>query len=143
MKDVVNSANFDMCSGLAVIVNAAWIGIQTEAAARSTDDCGDPDAFVVIDALFCIGFTTELIFRLIADGKFFLSKPGWSWNAFDLLLVLFQITEWFISRLVSSCGGQSANFSFMRILRILRLIRVIRLVRIIRLIGELKTIVAS
>merc|ERR1719453_1495767 len=81
--------------------------------------------------------------RVLSDGRSFLTRDGWYWNAFDLALVILQIIEEFVSRLVDNHCGQSANFSFMRILRILRLIRVVRLIRIVRLIGELKTIVAS
>merc|ERR1719359_1096393 len=126
-------------------MNAVWIGLQTDWSATASADDTTPGYFPVIDTLFCLLFTSELVIRIVAEGKVFFSKrsPNWKWNIFDTVLVALQILEEFMARLIDEKDGQSAKFSYMRILRLLRLIRVMRLVRIVRLVSELKTIISS
>jgi len=99
-----------------------------------------PPALQVLDSLFCIVFTTELIMRLAAHRQYFFTMNGWKWNWLDFILVMLQLLEE-IASIIGSTGG--ANLSFLRVLRILRLLRAIRLARVLRLVRQLRTLVCS
>jgi len=143
---LVNSAYFDYCTGLLILLNAASIGVQADYMARNVTS-EVPATFRGLELSFCAAFTVELLLRIYVYKKHFFSNPDWVWNIFDCLLVLLQLVEEFMSffalHQTTSSGKVATDLSIMRILRILRLIRIIRLVRILRLIGELRTIVAS
>lgn len=144
---IVNSVGFDISTGALIAVNALWIGIQTDIMAQRGKDKAIPDYFRVTDSLFAVLFSLELCLRLYVSRWGFFTEKGRMWNLFDTLLVAAQLTEeamaWDDVIRGNTTGGNSTNFSFMRILRVLRFIRVLRLVRIVRLIGELRTIVCS
>jgi len=141
IRGVVQTTQFDAASGVLVLLNACTIGFQTDITARSVSDV-TPQAFSVIDAVFCVLFTLEIAMRVVAFGTQFFVGPGWLWNWFDCSLVGLQLVEEIGSLMVAN-ASIGFNFSFMRVLRILRLVRIARVVRILRLIRELRTIVSS
>eukprot|EP00930_Biecheleria_cincta_P033964 TRINITY_DN23503_c0_g2_i1.p1 TRINITY_DN23503_c0_g2~~TRINITY_DN23503_c0_g2_i1.p1 ORF type:complete len:807 (+),score=149.26 TRINITY_DN23503_c0_g2_i1:27-2447(+) len=141
MDRLVQSAFFDYLSGSLVILNAIAIGMQTDYMANYLTDIL-PNGYVIVNSLFCALFTSELVCRIIAEGRKFVIGPSWRWNLFDFVLVALQLADEILIH-VSSDMESGFNFSFLRILRILRLVRIIRIIRILRLIGELRAIVSS
>merc|ERR1712100_887186 len=92
----------------------------------------------IIDLLFCLLFSGELVLRIIAYGREFFSigNAEWKWNWFDFVLVANMLLDEIISMIafggISLSGErQGMNFSFLRILRILRLVKVLRVVRVL------------
>eukprot|EP00931_Biecheleriopsis_adriatica_P049564 TRINITY_DN2867_c0_g1_i3.p1 TRINITY_DN2867_c0_g1~~TRINITY_DN2867_c0_g1_i3.p1 ORF type:complete len:756 (+),score=137.94 TRINITY_DN2867_c0_g1_i3:28-2295(+) len=141
---VVQSATFDYASGSLVILNAIFIGLQTDYMAMQVTDILPPE-YSAINSAFCIVFTMELCLRIFAEGSIFLTGPSWRWNIFDFGLVGLQLVDEVLTLAAGPAGesDSSLNFSFLRVLRILRLVRIMRIIRILRLIGELRAIVSS
>lgn len=139
-NEFVGSASFDYLSGALVLGNAVVIGVQTDHMAQTTNEL-PPIHFRIMDSIFCVLFTSELLCRFVASGWSLFSRANWKWSTFDCLLVGLQIVDEIVS--YATTGSSGLNFSFMRVLRILRLIRVLRIIRILRLIGELRAIVSS
>eukprot|EP00747_Dinoflagellata_sp_TGD_P186494 gnl/TRDRNA2_/TRDRNA2_43537_c0_seq1.p1 gnl/TRDRNA2_/TRDRNA2_43537_c0~~gnl/TRDRNA2_/TRDRNA2_43537_c0_seq1.p1 ORF type:complete len:637 (-),score=144.65 gnl/TRDRNA2_/TRDRNA2_43537_c0_seq1:87-1997(-) len=146
-EDVMN-----MIMVSAIVVNAVVIGLQTEWMCKNLS-LKIPTAYVVLEILFCVIFTCELIYKIKKLGMyFFTSEQDVKWNIFEVLLV---ICQWFdvIGMFVTIDNFESkseatnkagvGNYSFMRLLRIVRLLRVLRMVRLLRFVQELNTIVSS
>eukprot|EP00929_Paragymnodinium_shiwhaense_P105053 TRINITY_DN6993_c0_g1_i2.p1 TRINITY_DN6993_c0_g1~~TRINITY_DN6993_c0_g1_i2.p1 ORF type:complete len:794 (+),score=185.35 TRINITY_DN6993_c0_g1_i2:130-2511(+) len=154
MASMIINSKFDYCSAFFIVCNAILTGIQTENAARNPGRPA-PTEFRILDTLFCVIFTIELLLKIFVYRKGFYKLPEWKWNIFDTILVAMQIAEELLALIASASGmsmqseGESGeestnvNFSFMRVMRILRLVRIVRLFRVLRIIGELRTIVAS
>jgi len=144
MEALLYSSLFDSISASLVVLNSIFIGLQTDHMARHVIS-ETPQVFRIVDTVFCVLFTLELLLRLTVTRLSFFYGSGWKWNIFDLGLVSTQLLDEILS--YASQGQESAmggyNFSFMRVLRILRLIRIMRIIRILRLIGELRAIVSS
>jgi len=145
MIKVVRSPSFDAFFGMLIVLNSITIGFQTDHMAREVTEVV-PTAYMVMDKLFCILFTLELVFRVIALRGEFFNASGYLWGVFDICVIGLQLVEEIILLAAppsqdSSAGG--TNMSFMRVLRILRLIRVLRIIRIIRFMDELRTLVIS
>lgn len=143
LDSLVQHPAFGAVAGVAIFLNSAFIGIQTEYASRNVDD-PSPRIFQLCDWFFCIVFSLELCVRILAARwRFFCSATKW-WNMFDLLLVVMQIFDLSLQAMSLSQDSSSAaggGYSSMRILRVLRLVRIVRLVRVLRLIGELRMMV--
>jgi len=134
---IVNHGAFDVIVAITILLNGVLVGSQTDYMARTTT-LTIPVAFKVLDYCFCGWFTVELCLRIYAyRSRFFSQETGVGWNVFDLVIVILQISEIFMTALAMGSG-----FSF-TLLRSLRLVRVLRLARTLRLIGELRTIVSS
>jgi len=142
---LVDSAFFDYLSGSLVILNAVFIGLQTDYQAANVTDVL-PEGYNWANTVFCLLFTVELLIRILAYGRNFIAGSQWRWNVFDTILVSTQLADEILTH-SAAMGATSMesgfNFSFLRILRILRLVRIIRIIRILRLIGELRAIVSS
>merc|ERR1712232_892241 len=103
----------------------------------------DPVIFQVLECIFCAVFLIEVLLRMFAFSvDFFCDADSWTWNAYDLILVVTQITELVMVMFQSERQDQSAIVS-MRFLRLLRLTRVARLGRILRLVPELRLLMVS
>eukprot|EP00405_Crypthecodinium_cohnii_P024757 CAMPEP_0206498142 /NCGR_PEP_ID=MMETSP0324_2-20121206/50750_1 /ASSEMBLY_ACC=CAM_ASM_000836 /TAXON_ID=2866 /ORGANISM="Crypthecodinium cohnii, Strain Seligo" /LENGTH=720 /DNA_ID=CAMNT_0053984137 /DNA_START=116 /DNA_END=2278 /DNA_ORIENTATION=- len=145
----VRGPDFDYLSGLAVVINAITMGAQTDWQARTLEDDTSP-GFRGLEIFFCFFFTTELLLRLFAYGRAFLTPPDILWNLFDTTLVVMQVSEFILDITAAVIGQEAAtktqaasSFNIMRILRVLRLIRVMRLMRVLRLITELRALISS
>lgn len=140
----VDSEMFDFIMGFILIINAAYIGFETDYRAKNIGRKeSSPAAFQVIGICFCVVFTAELILRMATYGfcKFF-TMAGWGWSWFDTFIVAFTIVDevsQVIEMLVEqdSPGSSSGAMSNMSILRMLRLARIGRLVRLIHLVPAL------
>eukprot|EP00927_Polykrikos_kofoidii_P049185 TRINITY_DN43294_c0_g1_i1.p1 TRINITY_DN43294_c0_g1~~TRINITY_DN43294_c0_g1_i1.p1 ORF type:complete len:841 (+),score=116.82 TRINITY_DN43294_c0_g1_i1:103-2523(+) len=144
LDEFVKSSTFDNLAGMAILLNAGVIGVQTDYNAIYMTDTPTV-TFRVLEYLFCCWFTSELLLRLkVFGGAFF--KPcseGWLWNYFDTFIVIAQLLEMAVEALSSSGNFDMGNFRLLRMLRVLRLVRILRVVRVLHLISELRAIMSS
>jgi len=136
---IVHSTWFDVLSGLAIFVNALFIGLVTQV--NSSELRSEPSHGIrVMECLFCAFFTIELLIRLEAwRGRYFVAM-GWNWGSFEIALVVLQLSEEFF--FLVKIGVQT-DMTVMRTLRALRLTRILRVLRLIRFVDELRTMVGS
>eukprot|EP00929_Paragymnodinium_shiwhaense_P071546 TRINITY_DN36360_c1_g3_i3.p1 TRINITY_DN36360_c1_g3~~TRINITY_DN36360_c1_g3_i3.p1 ORF type:complete len:595 (+),score=101.16 TRINITY_DN36360_c1_g3_i3:195-1979(+) len=142
----IQSPIWDVSVSILLLLNAAFLGIQTDQAARLACESAPGPA----EYCFCIAFTLELLSRMRVNGAFFFSlgNPDWHWNIFDAFVVFSQIFDLMLGLAdnMEHMEGMQ-DIKSLRVVRVLRLVRVIRLVRVLHLIGELRsmvnTIVAS
>lgn len=130
---------FDWVVCVAIILNAASLGVQTNFMANSSSP-EVPIEFLRLETFFCVVFALELCLRLFTFKKLFFTMPGFHWNVFDFIVVILQVTEEVLAAFQSDAD---LNFSFARVVRLMRLVRVIRIARILRLIHELRVLVVS
>lgn len=110
---------FELVLGLFLLVNGALIGIQT-----SVSEEGENIVVFVMEHIFTIVFTLELIVRLLADGWIWLTE---GMNFFDFLLIVLTgiLPMWVLGPL----GIKSNEMRMVQILRVLRLVKLVRMVR--------------
>lgn len=141
---LVNRLWFDSASMAAIALNVIWIGIDTMY--NKEDLLVNADAaFIVIENIFCVVFTAELLIRIGA-----MKQPCSVFKdpsaMFDIILVLFMITEtWILFLIMLFSGAQIQLFdpSVIRMLRLLRLSRVARIVRILRKLPEIMILIKA
>jgi hypothetical protein len=109
----------------------------------SNIDAELPLEFRSLEILFTIVFALELLLRVAAEGRYFLSfavnHHNVKMNIFDSVIVLSAIVEEF-SRLLSE---EIPDVSAIRLLRFFRLVRVIRIIRVMRFFRDLRVMVAG
>merc|ERR1712032_993637 len=93
--DVPNNALadcFDLTITTFILLNAIFIGVQTDYMARNSHDVV-PEVFRVCEMFFCAVFVAEISVRISQQRRAFLVSQGWRWNVFDLTLVVLQVVE--------------------------------------------------
>lgn len=129
---------FDYASATIVILNAAWIGHQTDFVARSWA-AEKPAYFDLGDGAFCLLAVIEVAIRLMADGCSFFYGEGWRWNWFDTVLASSQVTDISITIFAPSAGHNS----LLKLLRVCKLVRIARIARIAAAFPELHVLISS
>lgn len=130
-----------------IVVNALWIGIDTDwnhSNLKKHKDDKAPLAPVstIIENLFCIYFTFEVVVRFLAfRRKIFCFRDGWF--IFDSILVFCMVMETWVMAIVEAVGGGggSSALSNFSALRLLRLLRLTRMARIMQAVPELMMLV--
>jgi len=135
---IVNSPRFTLVVTLLILVNTAYIGIETD----HNRDTGET-IWLLCDAIFATLFTLELLLRMLGRSlwRTYLRDP---WNIFDIFLVCFALIDLSLeiaSRLMSSDG--TGGLSQLTILRVGRILRLVRIVRLLRFFKELWLIVSG
>lgn len=138
LKSIVTSRRFEMSVAGLILSNACFIGIQTDWGMKNIGDT-QPGPFRVVDVIFMVGFSVELILRVAAEKTKFISPKNQNinWNVFDSLLV---VSSWIEEILAASSTG-GIDMSAMQMLRITRLIRVLRVIRVMRVFTDLRKMV--
>ncbi|CAD7937316.1 unnamed protein product [Amoebophrya sp. A120] len=132
---IAADSRFDNFTLFVIVLNAAWIGVDTEI--NTAPDISRYDtASVMIENLFCYYFTIEVIVRFNAF-KYACNCIKDFWFRFDAFLVSLMIVETWLMPLI----GGGGNLSTLAILRLLRLARLTRMVRIMRSVPELLTLI--
>jgi hypothetical protein len=135
----VRDGSLDAWFICAVLLNAVWIGIQTEYRSWYIGEVV-PEWSRYVDLSFCLVFSYEVVIRLcVLRGRFF--KVDVMWNIFDIVIVLMQWLDWAVETFGSSAGDGVTQSSALRILRLARIARALRFVRLINLMVELKALV--
>eukprot|EP00929_Paragymnodinium_shiwhaense_P000565 TRINITY_DN100810_c0_g1_i1.p1 TRINITY_DN100810_c0_g1~~TRINITY_DN100810_c0_g1_i1.p1 ORF type:complete len:750 (-),score=171.96 TRINITY_DN100810_c0_g1_i1:106-2355(-) len=155
LAKLVRSHFFECCTMLLVFGNAIVVGMQVDFTAQHLDE-KMPMHFRIVDLVFCVLFTLELLLRLVAHGTSFFTTFGWAWNWFDLVLVVIQLVEETLLAMAITerddlggskdnapeAGGEVLSSSLMRVIRLLRAVRVIRVLRVLRVAEDLQLLMS-
>mmetsp|Transcript_102133 Transcript_102133/g.324506 ORF Transcript_102133/g.324506 Transcript_102133/m.324506 type:complete len:691 (-) Transcript_102133:77-2149(-) len=130
-----------VCS-LAILANALYMGIyaqmQLQALIHHTPK--PSEYWEHAETGFCVFFMLELLLRLLAEGKNFLSKEDAPWNLFDTFLVILSAVDIILTQFDALTA---LNFTFARTLRIFRFARILRIVRVMRFFYSFRLMVYS
>lgn len=140
----VNGKPFEMICAMVIIFNAALSCSAINREVELLDP--QPSAFMaVMENLFVIFYTTELILKLCVHRCFYFCNQDMRWNIFDAVLVAFSLFDIMITHIVlaAESDGGGGNFTFMRTLRILKMARVLRGLRVMRFFLELRLMLNS
>lgn len=150
LQNCVYSTGYEMYSAVLILVNAIFVGWQTEHLAQTvnTDDQGfERTFFYVAQIMFFVAFFLDLVMRWLADGfLFFICSEEMSWNLLDIFVVAIGCMEVVTETLVlagSETGALMTNFSVVRMIRVLRVVRIARVIRVLKAFRELRLMVAS
>jgi len=140
IRAVVSSDKFDFLMCFLIVLNAAFLGFQADAAARRPSQ-EEPEGMRLAGSLFCWIFVCELMARLLGFGSaFFLGEERW-WNLFDFVIVACSTAEEIIT--VIARAEIPMNTAVLRLMRILKFARIIRIVRILKFFRELRIMMLS
>lgn len=134
---IIGSTKFDTVTASLIMMNAMFIGVQTDWAVRNVGDT-QPFVFRLFELFFTAMFTVELVLRIIAQGGYFFSSKNEDkrWNMFDTTVVCAALTEEVIA-----IAGPTLGLSQVRILRVLRLVRIVRVIRVMQFFRDLRVMV--
>mmetsp|Transcript_133492 Transcript_133492/g.297793 ORF Transcript_133492/g.297793 Transcript_133492/m.297793 type:complete len:609 (-) Transcript_133492:24-1850(-) len=135
---IVFSRSFEVTSSTIMLLNAIWMGVQTDYLAKHWDE-EQPAIMNYIDVVFCGAFVLELLCRIAAQRCSFFFGDGWQWNVFDFSVVALQLSEAVASALLE----RNSNASNLRLLRLLRMVRAARVARILHLVPQLRMLLVS
>jgi hypothetical protein len=124
-KRLMTHPKFDVLVASTIAINSMCLGVQT--------DYPDWPSWQILEAIFCLLFSMELIVRIIALRCRFFQQIG---GLFDGLLVGFSIVDLIVSNV--AMGGKDTLM-----LRILRLSRIARILRLIKLYQPLYLLIES
>lgn len=120
-----------------VVVNALWIGVDTEWNHKNQADADGKTPLepfsIIVENAFCAYFFVEVTIRFLAfRNKLLFWKD--KWFLFDGVLVFAMVLETWVLEIVlyftkGEGGDFFSNFSALRLLRLLRLTRISRLMR--------------
>lgn len=133
-QQIARSYAFEYTTGLCIILNAVWIGVDTDLNDAATLADAEP-MFVIVENLFCIYFFAEWLVRFLA---FKLKMKGLRdhWFLFDTGLVVCMILETWILSIIAAIVG-TADLPSLAVFRVLRLTRMTRMVRLVKFFPEL------
>lgn len=146
---IVSSKWFERVVAVAILLNAVYIGVQTEYMAVN-ELASAPLAFQVTELVFLAVFTTEISLKLFVHrcGFFACRTPTGArndqvyWNILDCLIIGLQVIETILSPLNEDSTAFN-GLSVIRILRLLRLVRIVRIVKVMRFVADLRMIIYS
>jgi len=82
----------------------------------------------------------ELILRVGIDGvSRYFCGIDWRWNVFDLILVIVTLYD----QAANLIDVESANLSFLRVMRLLKMLRLLRMIRLLHMFKELRLMLSS
>lgn len=122
------SPQFNMFVGVAIIMNAILIGLETEYGEES---------FKVCEYVFCAFFVMELGLRMHSESpQSYIRDP---WNLFDFTLVSLSVVDILMTIRRASAGGTRTHTSF-SVFRTFRMLRILRTLRLFHMFRELQVI---
>lgn len=126
-RNVVEGRVFKAFVLLMILSNALFIGVSTHITMATTieeynrhpGEVGDvtyllPQWITTVDMFFTLFFLFEIMARLVALEREFVTGYDWTWNIFDAILVATSIADVVLSAIY-------LNLSFVRVLRVVRL----------------------
>jgi len=152
------SVKYEWASGTLIIVNALFMGLQTEIMAqKAREDAqlglklppAEPLSLMICAALFTAFFTFDLVIRWIGEGLFGFFQGGeLGWCIFDIIIVGLSIVDSVFGFVTWSAekADEDNPLGSISVLRVLRVARVVKLARVIRLMSffrELRLMVYS
>eukprot|EP00927_Polykrikos_kofoidii_P075892 TRINITY_DN7241_c0_g1_i5.p1 TRINITY_DN7241_c0_g1~~TRINITY_DN7241_c0_g1_i5.p1 ORF type:complete len:541 (+),score=69.31 TRINITY_DN7241_c0_g1_i5:86-1708(+) len=143
---VARNAIFKNATLFVIILNTAWIAIDTDCNTAESLTDADP-IFQIAAHLFCSLFTFELFVRFMSfERKCNALRDGWF--LFDGFLVVTMVWETWVVPLVTIMLGSNdqhglSKSSMLRSLRLLRIARSGRVVRVLRAFPEMMILVSA
>ena len=123
-----------------IALNSLMMGIQADWMVTHVGQQA-PVVFDVLEYIFAVIFTWELVMRIFVYNIAFFRMPDWKWNIFDSIVVFLQVFD--IITTLAVGGNNGGNLNFMRLVRLMRLLRILRLMRVLRFVQELRSMVMS
>mmetsp|Transcript_3276 Transcript_3276/g.8624 ORF Transcript_3276/g.8624 Transcript_3276/m.8624 type:complete len:787 (+) Transcript_3276:136-2496(+) len=127
--NILNSRTFQLAVGALVLLNAIFIGVDTDVNRPDIDPPGEPVriTLAVLDNLFCVVWVAEMCLRMYyLRCRYFKDY----FNLLDFALVCLGVFQTWIYPLLGSTGLKSHGLkSLMMILRILKLTRLIKIMK--------------
>mmetsp|Transcript_72368 Transcript_72368/g.192930 ORF Transcript_72368/g.192930 Transcript_72368/m.192930 type:complete len:453 (-) Transcript_72368:97-1455(-) len=141
----VDKPRFQLIIGLIIILNALFIGLETDLGSRDPE-ISQRVVWYVFENIFCLIFFIELMLRFYYHQLQYFAS---AWNCLDFALVMLAVADTWMLPLVMPSGPNLRAVSTLRVVRILRLVRLIRLLRMFKelwlivngLIESMKTLV--
>eukprot|EP00928_Gymnodinium_smaydae_P027555 TRINITY_DN21280_c0_g1_i5.p1 TRINITY_DN21280_c0_g1~~TRINITY_DN21280_c0_g1_i5.p1 ORF type:complete len:642 (-),score=90.00 TRINITY_DN21280_c0_g1_i5:214-1986(-) len=135
---LLHLAWFDQLIATFIIISAITIGLQGDHSVRQPH-APMPFSYEVVDTTTTIIFAVELMFRVIAEGKYFVScgNRHLRWNALDTFLVVSSIFDEMAKLMLAGV----VDIGVVRIVRFCRMVRVIRIIRVMRFFQDLRVMV--
>eukprot|EP00929_Paragymnodinium_shiwhaense_P089468 TRINITY_DN49616_c0_g1_i1.p1 TRINITY_DN49616_c0_g1~~TRINITY_DN49616_c0_g1_i1.p1 ORF type:complete len:639 (-),score=178.81 TRINITY_DN49616_c0_g1_i1:139-2055(-) len=156
MERLTSNRLYEWFSAGLIFFNTLWICFVTEyqalasykrANAATQDSAHDEDSFfLVVNVLFVLLFTGEMLPRWMAEGVWdFFRGDEACWNFLDAFVVGFSwidiIFELFVA--TDERDGVFTNVSALRLLRIVRIVRIAKVIRVMRFFRELRMMIFS
>lgn len=132
----VQSVYFSLLSLTVILLNTIYITIWADYELSTPGTEVHPDQAVewAFSAFYCL----ELAAKLSVHRFYFFLNEDWSWNTFDLILVLLVLVENLVSAVSATDPTGAVNIMFIRVLRLFKLARVFRIMRTFRFFTELR-----
>jgi hypothetical protein len=133
---LVKSYRFNLFFTVLIVLNAAYIGVETD-----QEETNPGDFWFIAELVFLSLFSVELFLRLFGL-KWLFWRDGW--NIFDFCLVTVAIVDAFVLGLVQAQGDSGDNtMQVLTTFRVVRLLRLARIFRLLRFFKELWLIVSG
>ena len=119
---LVSNPRFDHFVLLLIVTSSVCLALESP---RTANNVALMDALRVLDVIFTILFTLEVVFKSVAWGFVAGQKPYLvnNWNRLDFFVVL---TSWV--NLIFTWSGMGGEFGYVRALRMLRCLRPLRMI---------------
>eukprot|EP00931_Biecheleriopsis_adriatica_P117257 TRINITY_DN92794_c0_g1_i1.p1 TRINITY_DN92794_c0_g1~~TRINITY_DN92794_c0_g1_i1.p1 ORF type:complete len:669 (+),score=115.46 TRINITY_DN92794_c0_g1_i1:84-2090(+) len=133
---------FEYTTLVFIFVNAIWMAYDTDMNDATTLNDAKIE-FVIMENVFCVFFSMELLVRFLA-----FKKKRWfyrdSWFIFDSCLVFSMVLEtWVVSLIVAVTGADLEGSNVFVVFRLARLTRLARMARLLRALPELLIMVKA
>jgi len=147
----VRSHKFQLLFTLAIVLHAAFIGVQTQYAASYPGD-PSPLGLEAVAHVFTAVFSVELILRVLVYRCSFFYTREWHWNWFDAILVALSWVDTALDAAASAAAGTEAGqgegggpgmVRLLRFVRVTRLLRALRIIRVLRHVSGLRALVVT
>jgi voltage-gated sodium channel len=125
---------FDQICTLVIVLNAIATFFSTNWQVQNWDQ-KDSVFYKVVDVVFVIFYSTELVLKLALHRGFYFWNDNARWNSFDFFLVCSGIYDQ-LSFLIM--GSNGVDLVFLRILRLLKLAKILRVFRLVRSLSVLR-----
>lgn len=135
-QQIARSPYFENITLGVVVFNGVWMAIDVDF--NKNDGAR---IWMIMNNLFCIYFTVELVIRFFAFSR---KRKAFCdhWFAFDLVLVTLMITEtWVMPLITLISGGEGGGLGNAQILRPLRLLKLSRLAKMMKSMPELMILI--
>jgi len=169
LQRITHSLIWEWASAVLIMVNCAFIGFETQAAAMRAMQAADavhqddpsfvtqavhqhqeqePTSLFIIGILFTLIFTVELLTRWVADGFWgFFYTSEWTWNFMDTVVLVFSLVDSVFAIMEHVADSEAATnmniLQVFRVLRVMRVVKIARVIRVMRFFRELRIMIYS
>eukprot|EP00928_Gymnodinium_smaydae_P064988 TRINITY_DN4819_c0_g1_i1.p1 TRINITY_DN4819_c0_g1~~TRINITY_DN4819_c0_g1_i1.p1 ORF type:complete len:724 (-),score=129.42 TRINITY_DN4819_c0_g1_i1:37-1908(-) len=113
---------FDSFMSVIIVLNTIALAIRSDVHPNA-------DAWNIVDTVFAVFFSAEVVFKLLVFGcRGYFCGPAWAGNALEISLLFLSWLEVALAAISLEMTGSST--SLLRILRLLRIVKTMRLLRL-------------